>query len=782
MKQGNGSDLLGANDPRSATIGIIYVSPDDDRESVLAAILTQEKLGRKQIAIVLPNKNKAFQRPVDFDGLKNMRRKLQAQLIIVAPQGSGPADFARQRRFTYFVSLESYARSLHAEGEASKAERGRWPFSGRTAKKSSAAMTGAAVGFEASNPSNLSPDDDAAQPPVEDTSQEEGDQQANAANKAGTLGPVAGVGAAAWAADSALHPPAQTDSPSPHIDNQGDWDEEAAFAMPAPAGSQGQPGEEDVLAPPPSRQGADDTAAEPGIITLSAPPRARNTKKLPTANADIPDDELGAAAAVAPAVWKQRSGKRPAAVAGVPVVVPPPPPPTAIPASGGNTAQPPQRRPRKGWQFLLIALVALLLFSLLLCGGIAIAAPATWSSFTSTVSNVLPGASPTATVTITPKSTVSQNMYVITGITSGTPDISKRQVSARLLSFTTQPQSKTVSATGFVNTPGTHATGTLTFVNGSFAPYGVTAGTIFTDAQGVQVANDILAYIPAANPNSGFGRITVPAHAVTSGSRGNIRAFDFSNMICCANSSVEVSNTVAFSGGQDPQKYTAVQQSDIDNAANPLKQPLSQSALSSLNGQKHANEQFVNTPRCSTKVTSNHNAGDRATSVTVTVTASCSGEVYDQLGARTIAADLLKTEKDKSNVGYALTGNILTTITRAMTDKSGKVTLFINAQGLWVYQFSNALKSQLAGQIAGKTQNQATDILAVQQGVSKVDSINISSGNTLPTDVSKITIVVQNVPGLQGTPTGTPGAGTATPTNTLTSPVVKPSPDVTPGK
>ncbi|TMD60206.1 MAG: hypothetical protein E6I97_28040, partial [Chloroflexi bacterium] len=312
------------------------------------------------------------------------------------------------------------------------------------------------------------------------------------------------------------------------------------------------------------------------------------------------------------------------------------------------------------------------------------------------------------------------NKYVITGITSGQPDIAKRQVSARRLSFTTQPQSKTASATGFVNTPATHATGTLTFVNGSFAPYGVTAGTIFTDAHGVQIANDILAYIPAADPNTGFGRVTVPAHAVTPGSRGNISAFDFSNMICCGNSSVEVSNTVAFTGGQDPQKYIAVQQSDIDNAAKALKQPLLQSALSSLNGLKHPNEQFVKTPTCTTNVTSNHQAGDRATSVTVTVTATCSGEVYDQLSARTIAADLLKTETDK--------------------------------------------------------------ILAAQPGVGKIDGISISSGNTLPTDPSKITIVVQNVPGIQGTPTGTPGAGTATPTNTLTSPVAKPSPNVTPGK
>ena len=112
MRQSNGTDILGDNDPRSVTIGIIEVSLDDERETVLAAILTQEKLARQVIVVVLPAQNKAFQRPVDFDGLKNMRRTLKAQLVLIAPQGSGPAEFARQRRFTLFWSLEAYAQSL----------------------------------------------------------------------------------------------------------------------------------------------------------------------------------------------------------------------------------------------------------------------------------------------------------------------------------------------------------------------------------------------------------------------------------------------------------------------------------------------------------------------------------------------------------------------------------------------------------------------------------------------------------------------------------------------
>src|SRR5205085_8713318 len=52
MRQSDGTDLLGSNDSRSADIGIIYVAPDDSRQSVLTAILTQERLHRKEIALV----------------------------------------------------------------------------------------------------------------------------------------------------------------------------------------------------------------------------------------------------------------------------------------------------------------------------------------------------------------------------------------------------------------------------------------------------------------------------------------------------------------------------------------------------------------------------------------------------------------------------------------------------------------------------------------------------------------------------------------------------------
>ena len=115
MRQGNGTDLLGMNDPRSATIGVIYVSPNDDRMNVLAAILTQEKLNREHTLIVLPNKNKAFERAQDFDDLKTVKRKLKGDLIFVVPDAKA-ADMARQRQFPAYATLEDYIESLREDG------------------------------------------------------------------------------------------------------------------------------------------------------------------------------------------------------------------------------------------------------------------------------------------------------------------------------------------------------------------------------------------------------------------------------------------------------------------------------------------------------------------------------------------------------------------------------------------------------------------------------------------------------------------------------------------
>ncbi len=113
MKQKTGKELPGMPQSQGARIGVIEIAPDDDRQAVLPAILAEDRLKREKIVLILPQKNKAFQRPEDFDALKMLRRnKLQAELIFVTPSGPGPATFARQRSFRVFSTEESFVRSI----------------------------------------------------------------------------------------------------------------------------------------------------------------------------------------------------------------------------------------------------------------------------------------------------------------------------------------------------------------------------------------------------------------------------------------------------------------------------------------------------------------------------------------------------------------------------------------------------------------------------------------------------------------------------------------------
>lgn len=802
MRQGNGADILGPNDPRSATIGMIYVAPNDDRESVLAAILTQEKLGRKQIAIELPDQNRAFQRPVDFDGLKNMRRKLQAELVIIAPSGPGPAEFARQRHFSVFSSVDSFARSLRDVSSPAVE-----PKRGLFGRKTKLQPANGASNNNVQMPLSPIPMPEPAPmvmplPPTGSQAMDDEDDDAgvpwhNNGGGAAAMGFVAGAGAGAIAG-SAMNAAEHADDTPTLINDDDDWDDLPPVSPPPPSSpsptivdSTATPAQ-DRMAPPQAFMDDDDEepegdgflppplpfpvpAPEPDIIQFPSISR-RPTVDLPDA-----DDESPVVAPIpmpepsnAPP-GQQRSGNAAAVGAGAAGlglaagaatvgrgVGTGSPPPTRGNAGIGSAGTPPPRRRRRGGA-LLLALVALLLLTLLVCGGFALAAPN--SPIGSVVKNVVGAGTPSATVTIVPTSQKVTGNFAILAVT-GTPNSNQREVQARQLNYTTPVQSKTVNATGMVNTPGTRAAGTLTFYNASFNPYTVGSGTVIAGRSGVEIITNAPAVIPAAVFGGGYGTTSVSAHAVNIGANGNIGALDISKTCCSSGGFIVVRNLGAFSGGQDPQHYTAVQQSDIDNVANPLVNPTEQSALNSLKGQRHTNEQFVEQPKCTPKVNANPPVGSRSQTVTVSVSASCSGEVYDHTGAVAMAATSLQNQASKvPGTSYKLVGQIVPTITQlAIVDNKGTISMVIKAEGIWEYNFGKTQEAQLAQKIAGKSQSVAQAILAGQTGVSKVVSISLSTGNTLPTDVTQIHFVIQDAPGLTGTPTSSGSPTTITPT------------------
>nr|BBH95999.1 hypothetical protein KTA_41980 [Thermogemmatispora argillosa] len=827
MRQADGSELLGAGDPRAEEIGVIYVAPTDERKDVLVAILTQEKLGRKQIAIVLPEQNRAFQRRVDFEVLK-MRRNPQARLVFIAPPRSEPAEYARQRRFPVYSSLDNFVRSLQDtwEKEEARDQRGQaWPQRLRRLLRLRGEEGEAASAGRTAGASRQKPGTEASAVPPEPSRPAFRGISPGGVAAAGAAGAAAGAaagmgwsalrrerererereqgGATEAAADQPLAEAGAFEEDLPPV--EGAVPPAAArksAAASAPVVPQGPGPAEEPEAPPISLPEAGAPAAraleeeqeqeavkagsppprvpssqvEPGIIRF--PHSRRITAKLPAASsAYAPEGEaaqrgggpaagaaagaLAGAAAGAAFAAAGSSGAAGGGSAGAGGA-------TAAPPSGVSTLPPPltplrQRgsgQRRRGGLWLLLAAILLLLL-LIGCGALAAARPALFG----TVAAMMPFGSPGATVTITPTSRDLKNQYVITGVT-GRPDAAQRQVQARLLTAAPAAQTKTVQATGHGQTPGVQAKGTITFSHNAGQDESVLQGTFFY-VRGMKVVTDATAYLPAGNSST-----SVPAHVEPAGSAGNLPAGAV-NQYCCGPRLEILAVSSAFTGGQDPQSFTYVQQSDIDSAANPLKASLAQQAQQQFQRQIRAGEQLIGQPNCSTNVKSDHRAGDHASSVTVTVSASCSGEAFDKQTALRLGASLLSQEASKSlGPGYAPVGQIVTTINGAapISGGQGTISITVAAEGRWAYQFDSARKESLAHLIAGKTRNEALQLLQRQTGIQAADIAIAHGSDRLPSDANQITITINSVSGLTPVPSASSGSGSP-PATAPTTPV-----------
>ncbi len=818
MRQGNGTDLLGANDPRGSTIGVIHVTPQDDRKSVLAAILTQEKLGRKQVAVVLPEHNKAFQRPVDFDDLKTMRRKLQAQIIFIAPSGPGPAEFARQRRFPVYSSLENFASALRDESAVDGAAKKGWLFGTPRAK--------------ANSNGNATPNEPAARsahgsrmtPPALDEEKEPqrvgiaplvagaavGGAAAHLMN--GHNGSANGVRPANGAYNALNTPPGNGATVSPH--NFAD-DEDDLGPPPAPAAPYQDVSDPTQAIPPSPRSTGAMAAGAPATSNTSSNNIIELPRRSSKATTPLPQRSSGPVPVVVPPVSaaspvaepatknmppRRTSGKIPAvgllgaagaAASGGAAATNAVMPPRArtgntgtiaragtsgaaastVPRTGGGANVPPRSTPpgRGGGgggpsnrrRSLLLLLLIGIIIALLVFGGILVFAHPGSSGNSNPFSNVFKGQAP-ATVTITPDSKTVQDAYTITG--ANATNQQQRQVAVRTVLGSAQAPTRNVKATGHNAHPALAARGSLTFFNSLSNEQTVASGTIFT-VNGVQIENDALANIPAANlPTTGF--VSVGAHALTTGAAGNIGA-GVLNRACCGTGIVVRNDT--FSGGQDAVNYTFLQQSDVNNAfTQAVKDGAKQNALADLQKQVHSGEQPLGSTQCTPTTSVDQPVGDKGSNVTsanVTYLVKCTATVYDAQGAQTIVQNLLK-EKAQNNPGpaYALVGAIQTSITGQT--RTGKVpSFFFSAKGIWVYQFTDALKLKLAQSIAGKSVAQAQSILNSTTGVGSA-KIDNTGGNTLPTDPNQISIVIQPISGLPGLGNGTPTAVVGSPTTT----------------
>ncbi|GAC1481072.1 MAG: hypothetical protein NVS2B12_36170 [Ktedonobacteraceae bacterium] len=132
--------------------------------------------------------------------------------------------------------------------------------------------------------------------------------------------------------------------------------------------------------------------------------------------------------------------------------------------------------------------------------------------------------------------------------------------------------------------------------------------------------------------------------------------------------------------------------------------------------------------------------GSKATSVTATVTVTCTVEVYDLQAVQSMATQLLAGTLASAGANNRL----VATVSRAtVVDAKGTIALLVNAASLNIFQFSTAQMHELATLIAGKSEQDAQALLLKQTGVSEA-TIKLSGGDgyTLPTDAGRITISV----------------------------------------
>jgi hypothetical protein len=335
---------------------------------------------------------------------------------------------------------------------------------------------------------------------------------------------------------------------------------------------------------------------------------------------------------------------------------------------------------------------------------------------------------PSATITIVP---VTRTITLTTAI----------QVHARQVPALTLMQTVVVPATGIQHQSAREARGSITWYNGQFRRLTIPAGTIVTGTNGVRVITDQAATLPAGSPPT-YGHVTVPAHALVPGTRGNIQAYDI-NQACCL-PSVFAKNTTAFTGGMDARDIRIVTGADIAQAVSILKTTLNRSLQAALQAQLHPGEALMPTPATLTTV-SNHQAGDEAEQVQVTVSATCIAIAHASSDVDADATQVLTpVVRHTLGAAYALLGDIHITIVHAtITDHTqGIAMLALKIDATYLYQIRPPEKAHLSTLLAGKPKQQAITILLQVPGI-QAASIHLAGGNTtLPTDPHYIQIIV----------------------------------------
>jgi hypothetical protein len=160
-----------------------------------------------------------------------------------------------------------------------------------------------------------------------------------------------------------------------------------------------------------------------------------------------------------------------------------------------------------------------------------------------------------------------------------------------------------------------------------------------------------------------------------------------------------------------------------------------------LKGQLTPDEQVFILP-CSPTVTSDHQPGQEAAAVNVTLSETCSAVAYNAEALQAQATALLITQATRQiGAEYTLVGALHVTIRQAIVAHRTPSLMF-SYRGEWVYGVTNAQQQVLKSLIEGKTKQQALHTLAHLPGIVKAAIGDVDDTTRLPSNPALIHLVI----------------------------------------
>lgn len=348
---------------------------------------------------------------------------------------------------------------------------------------------------------------------------------------------------------------------------------------------------------------------------------------------------------------------------------------------------------------------------------------------------------PWATVTLSLGSvpiTVTRTLFVVPQAQAEAHPTTD-QIAGRMLAPVTERLTATVPATGIAHQQAQAARGLLTLYNALPTPQTIPAGERLVSADGIAVVTLADAALPAGTLAIN-GEATVPAQAEETGPQGNIGARDLYGPCCREGVLVE---NAPFSGGQAARTYPVVTAQDLHGAATALTTHLTEQLLATLHTQASSQETLVTPLTCTSLVSSDHQAGEEAHQVPVTVRLTCTSVAYDTRTLQEALGQALTWEASRQlGTGASLLGEMQTSVTWVQDPRDHRITLAVQASGMWAAWGSEFSLAQIKRLIAGLSKAAAMKVLAHLPGVQQV-TISLAGGaTTLPTDQEQIHLVL----------------------------------------